>query len=128
MTPKQPLPQAWDDAQARYLDWDAPAARFNHRLLTALRERWEDRIRPMTSMSTLRFTRPDESPYPYPAERVDVVMEGTDVVRMELLRMVPQRGQAQPAGPVTVTGDYTRADNAVPAVEALLMQLVGDDH
>lgn len=73
-------------------------------------------------MLTLLFTRPDETGYRF-TERVEVVMEEPDRIRMSLVREVPRRGLDQPGGRTTVAGDFTRPENVVSAVEALLHQL-----
>jgi hypothetical protein len=116
------LASAWDAAEARYSDMNAPVARFNTALLQALRPGWGEAVRPDTSMFTLLFTRPGIAGYEAD-ERVEVLVEAKDRVRMALVRQVPRRGESRPAGPVTVTGDYTDPENALPAVEALLFQL-----
>jgi hypothetical protein len=113
---------AWDAAEMRYAAVDAPAARFNVSLLRTLRPRWEQAVCPDTSMFTLPFTRPDATGYKAD-ERVEILVEADDRVRMALVRQAPRRGAARQAGPVRVTGDYTRLENALPAVEALLLQL-----
>jgi hypothetical protein len=101
---------------------DNSTARFNVGLLNALRPRWVETVRPDTSMFTLQFTRPDTTGY-RADERVDVLFETEGKVSMQLVRQVPRRGESRIAGPVTVTGDYTKPDNAISAVEALLHQL-----
>ena len=77
-------------------------------------------------MFTLLFTRPGTTGYEAD-ERVEVLLEDDDRVRMALVRHVPRRGQTRPAGHVTVAGDFTRPENALPAVEALLLQLADPD-
>lgn len=42
---------------------------------------------------------------------------------MALVRDVPRTSLAKPGGLVVVTGDFTRPENARPAVEALVYQL-----
>jgi hypothetical protein len=116
------LGAAWDAALARYRDAEAPAASFNVALLKALRARWGLTLRPDTSMFSLLFTRPATTGY-HADGRVEVLFEDDSRVRMALVRQVPRRGESRPAGRVTVTGDYTRPENALPAVEALLLQL-----
>jgi len=116
------LPSAWTAATQRYADTDNPTARFNVHLLEALRPRWEEAVRPDTSMFTLLFSRPNTTGYKAD-ERVEVLLEAEGRVRMALVRQVPRRNESRPAGPVTVTGDYTEPQNALPAVEALLHQL-----
>ena len=74
------------------------------------------------SMFTLLFTRPEATGYEFD-ERVEVLMEHSDRVRVALVRMAPRRGESRPAGPVTATGDFVKPANAQPAVEALLHQL-----
>ncbi len=116
------LADVWDATESRYEDIDAPVARFNVGLLQALRPRWGKTIRPDTSMFTLLCTRPDTTGYTAD-ERVEVQMEADDRVRVALVRQVPRRGETRPPGPVTVTGDCTRPENALRAVESLLFQL-----
>lgn len=118
----QPVHDAWDRALERYRGLPVPAATFNVALLEALRPRWAARIRPDTSMFDLLFTALDSTGYSYD-ERVEVSYESDIRVRMALRRMASRRGETRPAGPVVVTGDYTRPENALPAVESLLMQL-----
>jgi hypothetical protein len=118
------LPVAWDAARDRYDSMDNDWARFNVALLTALRVRWESRVRPDTSMFTLLFTRPNETGYRF-TERVRVEYE-PDRVAMSLERDLPRQSLSQSGGLVVVAGDFTRPENAIPAVEALLYQLAGD--
>jgi hypothetical protein len=117
---------AWDAAIDHYRDVNAPVATFNIGLLEALRPRWASVVRPDTSMFTLLFTHPGTTGYKAD-ERVEVLLEEEDRVRMALVRHVPRRGETRPAGPVTISGDFTRRDNALPAVEALLFQLADPD-
>ena len=120
------LVTAWDGAATRYRDVEGPAAAFNVALLMALQPRWGSVLQPDTSMFRLLFTRPGTTYYDAD-ERVEVLFETDNRVRMALTRRVPRRGESRPAGPVTVTGDYTRPENALPAVEALLLQLADPD-
>ena len=60
-------------------------------------------------------------------ERVEVLMDGADRVRMSLVLQVPRHGETSAVGPRTVTGDFTRPENALPAVEALLLQIADPD-
>jgi hypothetical protein len=120
------LPGAWDAAMRRYADMDNGTARFNVNLLDTLRSRWAQVVRPDTSMFTLQFTRPGTKGYDAD-ERVEVLVEAADRVMMRLVRQVPRRGESRPVGPVTVTGDYTKPENALPAVEALLYQIADPD-
>lgn len=120
--PKEAPAAAWLRAHARYADMDNPTARFNTQLLEALRPRWQSVVRPDTSMFTLLFTRPDRTGYDYD-ERVSVLFESADRVRIEFERTVARRGEDRLAGPITVAGDFTRPENAYPAVEAMLLQL-----
>jgi len=117
---------AWDVAIARSRTLDVPAARLNLALLDALRPRWAGAVRPDTSMLTLLFTRPGETGYAF-SERVEVQWETEGRVRLALVRDVPRRGLERPGGRVTVAGDFTRPENALPAVEALLLQLATPD-
>ena len=126
-----PLAQTWDDAVALYAahaDTNVVAA-FGGYLISGLRGRWDSQVRVTTSHWDLLFTRADEHPLrglqPV-AEQVVVRMTTHDRVEMSLLRAVPRRGESRPAGHVTVAGDFTRPENALPAVEALLHQLVPD--
>ena len=77
-------------------------------------------------MFKLLFTRPGSAGYTYD-ERVEVLVEAEDRVAVSLVRMAPRRGEVRAAGPVVVTGDYSRPENAYLAVAALLMQLAGED-
>ncbi|WP_028047273.1 hypothetical protein [Cellulomonas sp. URHE0023] len=124
--PNEELRDAWDKALDRYADLDAAAARFNVTLLEMLRPRWESSVRPDTSMFMLLFTRPEVTGYHFD-ERVEVIVEAADRVRLAFVRNAPRRGEVLPAGPVTVTGDYTRPANAMQAVEALLFQLASPE-
>jgi hypothetical protein len=116
------LGEAWDHAHQRYADIDADVAAFNTALLAALRDRWEQAVRPDTSMFTLLFTRPGETGDRF-TERVEVEWQGPSRVAMVLVRDAPRISPAASGGPWTVTGDMTRPENALPAVEALLLQL-----
>lgn len=120
------LREAWDAALDRYRELDNWAAQFDVTLLEQLRGRWEHTVRPDTSMFRLLFTRPGSTGYHFD-ECVEVEPEASNRVRMALVRQVPRRGEKTPAGPVTVTADYTRPENALPAVEALLLQLADPD-
>lgn len=113
---------AWQAAHQRYEDLAAPAALFNLSLLTALRGRWGASVRPDTSMFTLLFTRPDETGYSF-TERVQVTYQGSERVEMALVRDRSRRSPSQRGGRAVVTGDITRPENALAAVEALLYQL-----
>lgn len=129
----EPLPSlsaVWEGASRlcnAYAETHANAA-FSASLLRDLRERWEPRVRVTTSHFDLLFTRPGHRPLAgQPGEAVQVRLLTEDRVEMLLLRAVPRRGETRAAGPVTVTGDFTRPDNALPAVEALLLQLAEPD-
>lgn len=117
---------AWDVAIDRYRDLTSPPAAFNVGLLDWLRPHWKARVRPSTSMFTLEFTRYGSTGYSYD-ERVDVLFEAADRVRVSLVRRVPRRGESRPAGPVVVTGDFVRPENAGPVVESFLLQLANLD-
>jgi hypothetical protein len=116
------LAAAWDAAAERYSEIDTWWARFNINLLDRLQPRWGQAVRPDTSMSTLHFTRPGTTGYKAD-ERVEVEAESEDRVRMQLVRKLPRRSESRPGGQVTITGDYTKPVNALPAVEALLHQI-----
>jgi hypothetical protein len=116
------LGEAWDTAHQRYADIDADVAAFNTALLAALRDRWGQSVRPDTSMFILLFTRPGETGFRF-TERVEVEWQGQSRVRMVLVRDVPRISPAANGGQWTVTGDIARPENALPAVEALLLQL-----
>jgi len=116
------LQRAWDVAIGRYRSSDVPAARQNVGLLDALHARWGRVVRPDTSMFMLLFTRPGETGYEF-NERVEVLWEAEDRIRLALVRDVPRRGLERPGGRVTVAGDFTTPENVLPAVEALLLQL-----
>lgn len=73
-------------------------------------------------MIAVLFTRPGETGYRF-TERVQVDYQAPDRVEMALVRDVPRTSLAKPGGLVVVTGDFTRPENARPAVEALLYQL-----
>jgi len=73
-------------------------------------------------MFMLLFTRPGETGYEF-NERVEVLWEAEDRIRLALVRDVPRRGLERPGGRVTVAGDFTTPENVLPAVEALLLQL-----
>jgi hypothetical protein len=120
------LDVAWAQAMARYAGMDVPAARFNIALLTELQDRWGRVLRPVTSMFDLWFVRPNDT-YPF-AELVIVAYEGIERVRMTLRRDLPRRSLERSGGPVTVTGDFARPENALPVVEALLLQLADPTH
>lgn len=121
------LSAAWDGALDRQQDFDAPsAAEFNIALLKALRPRWGPVVRPDYFMFRLLFTRPGSTGYSFD-ERVEVEAELDGRISMSLVRCVPRRGESRPAGLVTVAGDYTRPENALPAIEALLLQLADPD-
>lgn len=120
--PSADLEDAWTRALTRYAELDVGPARFNVTLLEALRDRWASTVRPDTSMFILLFTRPGSTGYKFD-ERVEVILESEDRVRMALVRNTPRRGEDRPVGPMTVTGDYTHPANALLAVEALLFQL-----
>ena len=95
---------------------------FNVSLLRALQPRWSQVVRPDASMMTVLFTLPDETGYEF-TERVQVRYRSADRVEMSLVRDVPRTSLAKPGGRAVVTGDFTRPENALPAVEALLYQL-----
>lgn len=116
------LDAAWDAAEARYREIPAAPARFNAELLRQLRRCWSEAIRPDTSMFQLLFTRPDETGYHF-TERVQVTWKSEQVIEMALVRDVPRVGLASAGGLVLVTGDFTAPERALPAVEALLLQL-----
>lgn len=120
------LREAWDAALDRYRELDNWAAQLNVTLLEQLQGRWGHAVRPDTSMFRLLFTRPGSTGYHFD-ERVEVEPEPGGRVRMAFVRQVPRRGETTPVGPVTVTADYTRPENALPAVEALLLQLADPD-
>lgn len=109
-------------ALERYRDLQWPAAQFNVSLLEQLRPRWEQAVRPDTSMWMLLFTRPGVTGYRF-GERVEVLLESAELVRMAFVRQVPRRSESEPGGLITVTGDFTKPENALPALEALLYQL-----
>jgi hypothetical protein len=117
---------AWDSAINRYREIPQPVAQFNLSLLESLRPQWANQIRPDTSMFKLLFTRPGSTGYGYD-ERVEVLVEAEDRLAVSLVRMVPRRGKVRAAGPVVVTGDYARPENAYRVVAAFLMQLAGED-
>jgi len=115
--------EAWARAEERYSHLThLPVGLFNTTLLAALAPRWRTAVRPDTSMFTLVFTRSDETGYEF-TERVEVQWESHERVRMALVRDAGRRSLAQPGGRATVAGDFTRPENALPAVEALLHQL-----
>ena len=118
---EQELESAWDAAQQRYTRVDTDLAHFNISLLSALRPSWGDVLRPVTSMFSLWLVRP-KATYPYP-EKVVVEYEGVERVQMSLFRELPRQSLERSGGAVTVAGDITRSANALPAVEALLLQL-----
>ena len=121
-----PLAEAWDAAVARYASMNPchELSWFNVDLLVALRPRWGTQLRVDTGMFRLLFTRPHEHHYDEStAESVQVEREDDDRVRMALIRRVPRRALDQPGGSLVVTGDFTRPENALPAVEALLSQI-----
>lgn len=120
-----PVEQTWQSALSLcepYTETD-PTAALSANLLRQLRGRWGSRLRVTTSHFDLCFTRPAEHPYPMASEEVLVRLLKQDRVEVSLRRSVPRRGESRPAGPVTVAGDFTRPQNALPAVEALLLQL-----
>lgn len=103
-------------------------AAFSASLLRDLRERWESRVRVTTPHFDLLFTHADHRPLAgQPGEEVQVRLLTHDRVEMLLRRTVSRRGDSHPAGPVTVTGDFTKPDSALHAVEALLLQLTEAD-
>jgi len=116
------LALAWDAALARSRETSHAQAIFNVELLEQLRPRWESSVRPDTSMWTLLFTVPDETGYRF-TNRVEVAWQASDRVSMSLVVDRPQRSLTEPGGRAVVTGDFTRPENALPAVEALLWQL-----
>ncbi len=123
--PLPPLEQVWQRAVSSceaYADTNAGAA-FSVNLLRQLRGQWESSVRVTTSHWDLIFTRPAEHPYPMASEEVLVRLILDDRVEVSLRRSAPRRGETRPVGPVTVAGDFTRPQNALPAVEALLLQL-----
>ncbi len=123
--PLPPLKQVWHDAISScdaYARTHAGAA-FSAELLQQLQGRWESRLRVTTSHWDLIFTRPAEHPHPMASQEVLVRLLLDDRVEVSLRRSVPRRGEIRPAGPVAVAGDFTRPQNALPAVEAMLLQL-----
>lgn len=85
-------------------------------------------MRVNTSMFRLMFTRPDEHHYDEStSEFVRAELVGEGKVELALVRRVPRRSLEQAGGEGVVTGDFTRPDNAVPALEALLLQLCPPD-
>ena len=106
----------------RYSTVDGPVGEFNVNLLRALQHRWSHVVRPDTSMTTVLFTRSGETGYDF-TERVRVTYQRSDQVEMALERDLPRTSLAKHGGRVVVTGDFTRPENALPAVEALLYQL-----
>lgn len=112
----------WDSLLAWYRDTDNDLARFNVELLEQLRERWGASVRPDRSMWTMLFTVPGETGYQF-TNRVEVVWQSPDRVEMKLVSDQRRRSLTEPGGRAVVTGDFTRPENALPAVEALLWQL-----
>jgi hypothetical protein len=113
----------WDAAIARYQKVEAPITAFNLELLDHLRPGWETRVQVVTSMFRLWFVRPGNA-WPF-NERVSVEWESSRRVRAELIRDVPRQSLAESGGFTRVTGDFATPENALPVVEALLMQLDG---
>lgn len=116
------LALAWDAALARNRETSHAQAIFNVDLLEQLRPRWEASVRPDTSMWTLLFTLPDETGYRF-TNRIEVAWQAPDRVSMSLVTDRPRRSLTEPGGRAVVTGDFTRPENALPTVEALLWQL-----
>jgi hypothetical protein len=112
----------WNTAINWYREIDNAPARFNVRLLESLRPEWEARVLPTVSMFRVLFTH-DGSDSCMFNERVEVDFEAEDRVRVALSRTVPRRGENHPSGPVVVTGDHVRPENARLVVESFLMQL-----
>lgn len=69
-------------------------------------------------------TRYGETGYEY-SVRVEVDYEAQDRIRVALARQVPRRGEQRAAGPVIISGDFARPENAAVVVESLLLQLAG---
>jgi len=113
---------AWDATTATFADDSYLAASFNAWLLRELRPRWGGRVRPASSHSRLLFMTPAARPYVW-SEHVYVEWQSADRVEMALERLVPRMGLGTPGGGGVVTGDFTRPENALPAIEALLHQL-----
>jgi hypothetical protein len=125
-TPLRPLTVVWDQTLERYASVEPQhdLAAFNVGVLQALRPRWGDRLRVDTFMYRLLFTRPHERVYEYDA--LDwVYAEWTQPARVEmaLVRRVARRSLDQPGSEAVVTGDFTKPENVLPALEALLWQL-----
>lgn len=114
----------WDAVLNRYRDLATDAATFNVFLLEQLRPTWQAHVRPDTSMFTLLFTRHGETGYDF-HERVEVNYETPDRVRLAFARQAPRRAGQRSIGPVVVTGDFARPENAPAVVENFLMQLSG---
>lgn len=113
---------AWDKTAAYFADDTFFAAEFNKWLLSELRPRWAGKVRLASSHSRLLFMAPTAQPYKW-SEHVYVEYQGPERVEMALERSVPRKSLTETGGGGVVTGDFTRPENAVPAVEALLYQL-----
>lgn len=114
--------QPWDAALDSFRGITNAAAQFNVELLEQLRPRWNVGVRPDTSMFRVLFTRYGATGHEFD-ERVEVLYETPDRVRVAFVRLVPRRGETRPAGRVVVAGDLVRPENAGPVVESFLMQL-----
>lgn len=95
---------AWSVAIRGWESIDAPAARFNAELLTALAGRRTDALKPIGSMLCIRFVRPDDN-HPF-AQWVAVEHETADRVRVSLNRSFPRRSLIDPGGTVVVAGGF----------------------
>lgn len=113
----------WSLILAHLQQFDRPDAAFNASLLAALESRWSGAVRPSTSMFDLHFTLPGEASHRF-TQRVHVRYVDSGKVEMGLMADVPRRSLQRPGGRRLVTADFTRPMNALPAVEALLCQLV----
>lgn len=116
----------WDEALKRHasIEPQHDLAAFNVGLLQALRPRWGERLQVDTSMYRLLFTRPHERAYGDEAlDWVYVEWNQPARVEMALVRRVARRSLDQPGSEAVVTGDFTKPENVLPALEALLWQL-----
>lgn len=112
---------AWSVAIRGWESIDAPAARFNAELLTALAGRWANALKPIGSMLCIWFVRPDDN-HPF-AQWVAVEHETADRVRVSLYRSFPRRSLKDPGGTVIVAGDFARPENVPLVVESFLWHL-----